>query len=32
MDLFDKFKIGLNKSSSALSEGINNIFQKKKNR
>ncbi len=30
MDLFDKFKIGLNKSSSALSEGINNIFQKRK--
>ena len=29
MDLFDKFKIGLNKSS-ALSEGINNIFQKRK--
>ena len=30
MDLFNKFKIGLGKSSSGLSEGFNNIFSKKK--
>jgi len=30
MNLLEKFKIGLNKSSSSLSEGINNIFRKKK--
>ena len=30
MSLFDKFKIGLNRSSSNLSEGFNNIFSKKK--
>ena len=30
MSLFSKFKIGLNKSSSGLTEGFNNIFSKKK--
>ena len=30
MNLLEKFKIGLNKSSSSLSEGINSIFKKKK--
>jgi len=30
MSLFDKFKIGLGKSSSDLSKGFNNIFSKKK--
>ena len=30
MGLFNKFKKGLEKSSSGLSEGINNIFSKKK--
>ena len=30
MGLLEKFKFGLNKSSSKLSEGINNIFQKRK--
>ena len=30
MDLFDKFKKGLNLSSSNLSSGITNIFSKKK--
>ncbi len=30
MSLLEKFKLGLNKSSSTLSEGISNIFQKKK--
>ena len=29
MGLFDKFKLGLGKSSSSLSEGFNNIFSKK---
>ncbi len=29
MGLFDKFKLGLEKSSSGLSEGFNNIFSKK---
>ncbi len=29
MGLFDKFKLGLGKSSSGLSEGFNNIFSKK---
>ena len=30
MNLLEKFKLGLNKSSSSLSEGINNIFKKRK--
>jgi len=30
MSLFDKFKIGLNRSSSNLSEGFDNVFSKKK--
>ena len=30
MSLFDKFKIGLEKSSSGLSDGFKNIFSKKK--
>ena len=30
MGLFDKFKIGLGKSSSGLTEGFKNIFSKKK--
>ena len=30
MSLFDKFKIGLGKSSSGLSGGFKNIFSKKK--
>ncbi len=30
MGLFDKFKVGLSKSSSGLSDGFNNIFSKKK--
>ena len=30
MSLFDKFKIGLGKSSSGLTDGFNNIFSKKK--
>ena len=30
MGLFDKFKHGLEKSSSSLSEGLSNIFSKKK--
>jgi signal recognition particle GTPase len=29
MSLFDKFKIGLDKSSSGLSDGFKNIFSKK---
>ena len=32
MGLFDKFKHGLEKSSSSLSEGLSNIFSKKKTR
>ncbi len=30
MSLLEKFKFGLNKTSSALSEGVSNIFQKRK--
>ena len=30
MSLFDKFKIGLGKSSSGLTDGFKNIFSKKK--
>ena len=30
MGLFDKFKIGLGKSSDGLSAGLKNIFSKKK--
>ena len=30
MNLLEKFKLGLNKSSSSLSEGITNIFKKRK--
>ena len=30
MNLLEKFKLGLNKSSSSLSEGIDNIFKKRK--
>ena len=30
MGLLEKFKFGLSKSSSTLSEGISNIFKKKK--
>ena len=30
MGLLEKFKLGLNKSSSSLSEGITNIFKKRK--
>ena len=30
MGLFDKFKIGLGKSSDGLSDGFKNIFSKKK--
>ena len=30
MSLFSKFKVGLSKSSSSLSERINNIFKKRK--
>ena len=29
MALFDKFKLGLGKSSTSLSEGLKNIFSKK---
>ena len=29
MGLFDKFKLGLGKSSSSLSDGLKNIFSKK---
>ena len=32
MSLFSKFKVGLGKSSSGLTEGFKNIFSKKKNR
>ena len=32
MSLFDKFKIGLEKSSLGLSEGFKGIFSKKKTR
>jgi len=31
MSLFNKFKLGLNKSSNDLSTGFKNIFSKKKN-
>ena len=31
MNLFDKFKVGLVKSSSGLTQGFENIFSKKKN-
>ena len=30
MSLLEKFKFGLSKSSTTLSEGINNIFKKRK--